>query len=199
MNDRVPSSDRLEPAPTRIDGIVAAVLSQRVGYDPPAEPGASTMASPTSVTEYLELERRSEFRHEFIDGRIIPRQGASRDHMRIVVNLSRRLNEQFRNGRFEVFATAMRICVGHEIAYLYPDVVVTGDNPQFIVDEPVTLSNPIAVHRSSVVVHRTQRSWPEVRAVSTDSVPPRVHPDQSGSSAYRAVHQARRRVGLERL
>lgn len=41
-----------------------------------------------SAEEYLELERRSQTRHEFVDGLLISVQGASKTHSRIVFNVT---------------------------------------------------------------------------------------------------------------
>jgi Uma2 family endonuclease len=38
--------------------------------------------------EYLELERQSEVRHEFIDGRMLELPGPSKTHARIVTNMT---------------------------------------------------------------------------------------------------------------
>ncbi len=47
-----------------------------------------------SPEEYLELERGSEVRHEYIDGEIYEMAGANKPHNRISVNVVRLLDNQ---------------------------------------------------------------------------------------------------------
>ena len=62
-----------------------------------------------SVEEYLEGERASDVRHEFVDGRVYAMAGASDDHNRIVLNLSSELRVALRGRPCEPFATDMKV------------------------------------------------------------------------------------------
>lgn len=48
-----------------------------------------------TVAEYLEMERTSEVRHEYLDGEIYAMSGASKRHNRIGNNLNLQLDRTF--------------------------------------------------------------------------------------------------------
>lgn len=74
--------------------------------------------------EYLELERKSETRNEYIAGRIFAMSGASLRHSLIAGNLFGLLWTQMRGRGCEAFAVAMRVKVSQTGMYAYPDVVI---------------------------------------------------------------------------
>jgi Uma2 family endonuclease len=82
-----------------------------------------------SPEEYLEGERLSEIRHEYVDGRVYAMAGASDDHNRITGNLFGELRERLRGGRCEAFINDMKVKIPPQFgdAYYYPDVLVTCD------------------------------------------------------------------------
>jgi Uma2 family endonuclease len=98
-----------------------------------------------SPAEYLEFERRAEYKHEYIDGQIHAMAGATRSHVRIVTNLSWRLSEQLEDGPCEVFGTDMRVRIRDGAAYVYPDLVVACGDVQFDDAQLDTLLNPTVV------------------------------------------------------
>lgn len=81
-----------------------------------------------SVAEYLEAEKDSPVRHEYIDGQIYAMAGASDRHNRIAINLTGRLDDKLGDGPCEVFMADMKVWVS-ETVYYYPDVVVACDGP----------------------------------------------------------------------
>ena len=82
---------------------------------------------PISVEEYLEGERFSEVRHEFVAGRVYAMAGASVDHNRITLNLLAELREQLRGKRCEPFGSDMKLKMPGSEAFYYPDALVTCD------------------------------------------------------------------------
>ena len=80
------------------------------------------------VTEYLEGEKDSNTRHEYIDGQIYAMAGASDRHNRISINLTNRLDDHLGDGPCEVFMADMKVWVTETVFY-YPDVVVACDGP----------------------------------------------------------------------
>ena len=56
-----------------------------------------------SVTEYLEAEKDSPVRHEFIDGQIYAMAGASDRHNRIAGNFYNRLDDHLGDGLVRTF------------------------------------------------------------------------------------------------
>lgn len=91
-----------------------------------AVPKSTFLISPE---EYLEGERMSEIRHEYIDGYVYAMAGASDDHNRIAGNIFAHLHEKLRGKRCEAFINDMKVRVPPEIsdAFYYPDVLVTCD------------------------------------------------------------------------
>jgi len=81
-----------------------------------------------SVAEYLDAEKDSPVRHEYVDGQIFAMAGASDRHNRISINLTSRLDDKLGDGPCEVFMADMKAWVS-ETVYYYPDVVVACDGP----------------------------------------------------------------------
>jgi Uma2 family endonuclease len=104
----------------------------------------SSAARPLRYTpaEYLARERQSATRHEYRDGSLFEKTGASRAHNLITGNLSGELSSQLRHQPCEVYVSDMRVCVEPTGLYTYPDVVVVCDAPRFQDGELDTLLNP---------------------------------------------------------
>ncbi len=94
-----------------------------------------------TVKEYLEFEKTSEIRHEFVDGKLFAMAGDSREHYRIARNLTRILEDA--GSDCEIAMEALRVRVHDDGRYRYPDVVVSCDpgtnkyyleNPCFIAE-----------------------------------------------------------------
>jgi Uma2 family endonuclease len=81
-----------------------------------------------SVQDYLEGEKESPIRHEYVEGYVYAMAGASDRHNRIALNIASRLNEQLIEGPCEVFISDMKLRVSPNV-YYYPDVVVCCDSP----------------------------------------------------------------------
>lgn len=81
-----------------------------------------------SVAEYLDSEKDSPVRHEYVDGQLYAMAGASDRHNRIALNLASRLDGHLNGGPCEVFIADMKVIVDPAV-YYYPDVVVTCDPP----------------------------------------------------------------------
>jgi Uma2 family endonuclease len=96
-------------------------------------------------SEYLSVERKSEYKSEYIDGMIVAMTGASREHNLIAVNISREFSRQLKGRRCETYASDMRVKVPSTRLYTYPDVVVVCGEPQFEDGELDTLLNPTVI------------------------------------------------------
>lgn len=107
------------------------------------------MLSPDSsrltVAEYLERERRSESKSEFLDGEIFAMTGASRPHNLISANITGELRSQLKQRPCEVYVSDMRVKVSVTGLYTYPDVVVACGEPAFEDAEVDTLLNPVLI------------------------------------------------------
>ena len=98
-----------------------------------------------SREEYLRLERLAEFRSEYHRGRIVAMAGTTRNHVRIVTNLSVSLGVPLQDRPCNNYATDLRVSVRNGERYLYPDVVVTC-GPEELEDHHLDiLVNPLAI------------------------------------------------------
>jgi len=91
--------------------------------------------------EYLAIERRVEYKNEYLDGEIQPVDRANQAHCLIAVNLVGELGLQLKGRPGEVYPGAMRVKVTPTGLYTYPDVTVICDEPQFDDKQHDTLLN----------------------------------------------------------
>jgi len=92
--------------------------------------------------EYLALERKAEFRNEYIAGHIFAMSGASRRHNLIAGNSFREISTQLRGRECEAYIGDMRVKVSPTGMYTYPDIVGVCDEPRFEDAHVDTLLNP---------------------------------------------------------
>lgn len=95
--------------------------------------------------EYLDFERKSDTKHEYLDGMVVAMAGAKERHNLISGNLITELNVALREEPCRVYPGDMRVKIELTDSYTYPDVVVVCDEPQFEDDVFDTLLNPIAL------------------------------------------------------
>ena len=81
--------------------------------------------------QYLEIERKAEYKSEYYRGEIFAIAGVGRSHNRIGINVTVQLESQLRGRAYELFSSDMRVCVSSTGLYTYPDIVVTCGEPQF--------------------------------------------------------------------
>ncbi len=75
-----------------------------------------------SVEAYLELERHSPIKHEYVGGILHAMGGSSDSHNRVAVNLIARLYEPSRASGCQVYVNDMKVYVNER--FYYPDVMV---------------------------------------------------------------------------
>jgi len=108
------------------------------------------MASATSIPrftpeQYLDLERKADFKSEFCDGFITAMAGASREHNIITGNLYSEIHSQLKERPCEVYMSDMRVRVSLAGLFTYPDVVAVCGEPRFLDDKGDTLVNPTMI------------------------------------------------------
>ncbi|AHY47674.1 Uncharacterized protein conserved in cyanobacteria [Rubrobacter radiotolerans] len=81
-----------------------------------------------TVEEYLELEKTSSVKHEFVGGEVHAMTGASRRHNTIAGNVFLALRLAARGSTCRVFQSDMKVRVSSDTFY-YPDVLVACDDP----------------------------------------------------------------------
>jgi len=95
--------------------------------------------------EYLELERKTDYKSEYLNGEIYAMGGASPRHVLIVTNIISELRNQLKNRPCMVYSTDLRVQVSPQGLYTYPDVLVVCDTPQFSDQRRDTLTNPTLI------------------------------------------------------
>lgn len=83
-----------------------------------------------SVEDYLESEKSSPVRHEYVEGEVVAMAGASDNHARISSNLIALLVTHLRNSTCDTFANDIKVRVRQNV-YYYPDILVScEENPE---------------------------------------------------------------------
>ena len=95
--------------------------------------------------EYLILERKADYKSEYVNGQIIAMAGASRIHNLIAGNFYREVSQQLRGRPCEAYISDMRVKVSHTGLYTYPDVVVVCGEICFEDADNDTLLNPTVI------------------------------------------------------
>ncbi|GLU56622.1 Uma2 family endonuclease [Dyadobacter frigoris] len=86
---------------------------------------AQALEKKYTVTEFLEMEEKSEIRHEYYDGEIFAMAGTTMNHNRIVSRLRGFLERVFLPKGCDVFAENIKVEAIENFYYPYPDVIVT--------------------------------------------------------------------------
>src|SRR6266540_344233 len=91
--------------------------------------------------EYLEIERKAEFKSEYFQGEMFAMAGASPNHGQIVTNLARELSLRLKSKPCNVYTNDVRLRVSATGLYTYPDAMVVCGGPKFADDQKDTLTN----------------------------------------------------------
>lgn len=95
--------------------------------------------------EYLEFERESEVRHEYLDGEIFEMAGATKSHNLIAGNVFRQLSNQLLERECNIYSSDMRVKITSTEKYTYPDVVAVCGEEEFEDKTEDTLINPMLI------------------------------------------------------
>ncbi len=93
-----------------------------------------------SEADYLDGEKISEIKHEFIDGVVYAMAGANKNHQRITLNLVSAFGIHLENTLFEPFSSNVKVKVDN--AFFYPDVMVVCDNQD---SDPYYTESPVII------------------------------------------------------
>jgi Uma2 family endonuclease len=95
-----------------------------------------------TVEEYLERERKAEYKSEYLDGQIYAMAGASLSHSSIVAHLASEIIPQLRGTPCQVFSNDTKIRTSHTGLYAYPDLSIVCGEPEFHDEQKDVLINP---------------------------------------------------------
>lgn len=103
--------------------------------------GLPKLKTKITVAEYLEGEKISPVKHEYVDGEVYAMAGASDRHNRIAVNLTTALDNHLRDSPCEPFSGDIKVRATQNV-YYYPDVLVSCEaNPEsaYFRNEPILI------------------------------------------------------------
>ena len=134
-----------------------------------------------SFQDYLELEERSELRHELVGGRVILMSGGTRAHDQAAFYMAQRLSDAYSKAGCAVFPHVRKIVID-ENAY-YPDAFVhcgAAGHDQYEVDAVVVVE---VLSPSSALRDRREKAAAYVRLPSLRAYVV-VDPDQPRVEVY---------------
>lgn len=95
--------------------------------------------------QYLEIERKAEFKSEYYNGEMFAMSGAKLPHNLITMNVGAEFRQQLRSRPCRVVSSDQRVLVAPTGLYAYPDVVVYCGEPRLLDGELDTLLNPTLI------------------------------------------------------
>lgn len=95
--------------------------------------------------QYLEIERKAEYKSEYYQGEMFAMSGVRWAHILIASNTSCELANQLLDGPCEVATSNLRVKAGDSGLYTYPDLLVVCGEPKFLDDTFDTVLNPIVI------------------------------------------------------
>jgi Uma2 family endonuclease len=122
--------------------------------------------------EYLELEEKSEFKNEYIDGEIIPMTGGTTNHNEISGNFYLHFKLKMRNQNYKIYMGDVKLWLERYQIYTYPDIMVIQGEPIYQGTGTTQVTNPLMIvevlSKSTINYDKTDkfrfyRSLPELK------------------------------------
>ena len=147
----------------------------------------STQAIPTSTVEqYLEVERKAEFRSEYLNGQVYAMSGGTLDHARIVRNALAQFSARLRGSRCEAVGADLRLFCSRYNVFTYPDVLVTCGLHRFLDDRLDTITDAALIvdahRRERFRYYRSLESFSEYLLLAQDTIRAEHHVRQPDGS-----------------
>ena len=98
-----------------------------------------------SAEEYLTIERKAEYKSEYVDGVMYAMAGSSERHNLIAGNIITELNIQLRTTPCKVYPSDLKVRVPDSRKFFYPDVSVVCGETKFADDERDVILNPVLI------------------------------------------------------
>src|ERR1700735_3131052 len=135
----------------RPDGTSGAELTgkyrpwKETSEDRVEEPAVPYRKEKLTIEEYLEMEEKSDEKHEYYRGEIFAMSGPKLDHIRITMNMVALVKGALRGSGCEVFATDLRVIVESEKFLTYPDISIVCGEPATRNNDDWNLTNPAVI------------------------------------------------------
>lgn len=106
-----------------------------------------TASQTFTIEEYLEMEARSLYKHEFHDGKIIQMAGGTTIHnqLALIVGAEILMAVRSQDKVFQVYNSDMKIWVELINRFLYPDAVTVALKPEYYNNRRDIITNPLLI------------------------------------------------------
>ncbi len=115
------------------------------------------------IVEYLELEDRSQEKHEYHDGHIIDMAGGTAPHSKIIANVLTELTFGLKGKVCSSYASDLKILAEKVNSYYYPDASVICGELEFDEQRKDIVKNPTLIvevlSKSTALFDRTEKFW----------------------------------------
>ncbi|MGC2238735.1 MAG: Uma2 family endonuclease [Pyrinomonadaceae bacterium] len=145
--------------------------------------GLLKLKTKISVEDYLESEKISPVRREYVQGEIYAMAGTSDNHARITINLTTALSIHLRDSKCEPFSGETKVQVTRNV-YYYPDILVScEENPKnpYFRNKPVLIievTSPSTAHidrREKLLFYQQMPSVQEYAVVDQHKINIELH------------------------
>ena len=120
--------------------------------------------------EYLERERKSNYKSEFLAGQIYAMSGGSPKHAKIGANIIREIGVQLKGKTCDVYTSNLKVRTTYNGLYAYPDVTVVCGSLIFHDEEEDVIVNPTLIvevlSRTTEAYDRGQK-WAQYQSIAS--------------------------------
>ena len=95
--------------------------------------------------QYLEIERKAEYKSQYWRGEMFAMAGASANHNSLAMNLGAEMRDQLRGRDCRAYGSDMRVRTSPDGLYTYPDLSVVCGQPKLADSKFDTLENPTLI------------------------------------------------------
>jgi Uma2 family endonuclease len=95
--------------------------------------------------EYLALEEKAEYKHEYRNGEIVAMTGGTINHNQIAGNIYANLKFALKGQKYQVFIGDVRLWIPRYNQYTYPDLMVISGEPIYHQKGNTTITNPLLI------------------------------------------------------
>jgi len=145
--------------------------------------GLAKLKTKISVEDYLEGEKISPVKYEFVYGEVYAMAGTSDNHNRIVNEIVAHLVFHLRDSRCEPFSGEIKVRVSPSV-YYYPDVLVSceesPENPYFrnepiLIVEVLSPSTQVIDRREKLLFYQQMPSVQEYAVIEQEKMHVEIH------------------------
>lgn len=98
-----------------------------------------------TVEEYLEMEDASQEKHEYYGGEVFAMAGAGFTHNQVVANTFGNTYQYLKDKDCRIYGSDLKVNVKTKSAFVYPDLTIICNDPQFLEDRKDIVTNPVVI------------------------------------------------------